>query len=169
MDSEETRYFFEKKIRDLALTEVLRWGFAAGKLNQEALDGIAGNMAGRYIDLTKSAGEVIGVDETASVSDNCIDIVTAVFSTLGVSDLAAVKSDAGAVSVIIDEESCYLSRDALGDFERAYPQVCLYPKFLAALLEEYLPETHKGKVSVPERDWVEKESGTCNILFEISE
>ncbi len=169
MDSEETRSFYEKRVRDLALTEVLRWGFTTGNLNQEALDGIAENMARRYIELTVDAGEIIEVDEFGSATDNCVHIVTTVFSRLGVSDIAAVKVVDNSVHAIIDEESCYLNRDALRDLERAFPQVCLYPKFLEVILTEFLPECHKGKIVTGGEGYVKKEAGVCNVIFEVSE
>ena len=130
---------------------------------------IAENMARRYIELTISAGEVIEIDEFGSVTDNCINIVITVLSRLGVSDLAAVKAVGDSVHVIIDEESCYLSRDALGDLEQAFPQVCLYPKFLEAVLAEFLPECHKGKIAAGGTGSVDKDAGACNIVFEITE
>ncbi|MCP4230314.1 MAG: hypothetical protein GY771_09225, partial [bacterium] len=120
MASDELKYFNEKKVRDLALTELFRWGLTSGRLDQSGLDEIAGNMAQRYVALAKESGIDAGVSGEAPVLDNGVDIVTTVFRDLGVSELAAVKVLDDTMRLIIDEHSCYLSRDALGDFESSF-------------------------------------------------
>lgn len=165
MDTEEARYFYEKKIRDLALTEVLRWGLTSGRLDQSALDEIAVNMAQRYIGLARESGIDAGVSGERPVLDNAVNISTSVFATLGVSELAAAEVSGDTMRLIIDEHSCYLSRDALGDFEGDFPMVCLYPKFLETVLSELLPEGQALELVADGTGYVTKSKGSCCITF----
>ncbi len=165
MTSDDSKYFDEKKVRDLALTEFFRWGFTTGRLDQNALDGIAENMAKRYVDSIKESGEDTGVSSEASVLDNGVNIVTTVFRDLGVSELAAVKVSDDTMRLMIDEHSCYLSRDALGDFEKTYPLICLYPKFLETVLSEFLPEGQTMELLTEGAGHITKSEGNCCIIF----
>ncbi len=165
MTSDEQKYFDEKKVRDLALTELFRWGLTSGRLDQSALDEIATNMARRYVALAKESGIDPGVSGDRPVLDNAVNISTNVFATLGVSELAAAEVSGDTMRLIIDEHSCYLSRDALGDFEGSFPMVCLYPKFLETVLLELLPEGQPLELVADETGYITKSKGSCCIIF----
>jgi hypothetical protein len=165
MISDEQKYFDEKKVRDLALTELFRWGLTSGRLDQNALDEIAVNMAQRYVGLARESGIDAGVSGEQPVLDNAVNISTNVFATLGVSELAAAEVSGDTMRLIIDEHSCYLSRDALGDFEGSFPMVCLYPKFLETVLLDLLPDGQKVELLAEGAAYISKSEGCCCVIF----